>query len=116
MAPRLKLLRPLLEAARPRLDRPRSQRFGDPARASAAARGYGAAWRRLRDEVLERDGYVCRCSECRALGRVLEAHEVDHVIPKALGGTDDLGNLQAINGDCHRRKSQAEAAAARAAM
>lgn len=39
----------------------------------------------------------------------LVAHEVDHIIPKAEGGTDSPNNLRAINRDCHRRKTQAEA-------
>jgi len=39
----------------------------------------------------------------------LVAHEVDHIIPKAQGGTDDPGNLRAINRDCHRAKTQKEA-------
>jgi len=57
--------------------------------------------------VLERDGYICRCKHCRRAdhSRVLVATEVDHVIPKAKGGTDALDNLQAINAQCHRRKS-----------
>jgi 5-methylcytosine-specific restriction protein A len=33
------------------------------------------------------------------------ATEVDHIIPKAKGGTDDPSNLAAINAGCHRRKT-----------
>lgn len=80
---------------------------------SATERGYGWHWRKLRDQVLKRDRYVCRCDECKASGRVLAATEVDHRIPKAQGGTDDSSNLCAINSDCHKRKTQAEAAAGR---
>jgi len=39
---------------------------------------------------------------------VREATEVDHVIGKANGGTDDPGNLQAINHDCHKEKTALE--------
>ncbi|QDQ89154.1 HNH endonuclease [Alcaligenaceae bacterium SJ-26] len=81
-------------------------------RGSAADRGYGAAWRKLRLLVLRRDGWICRCDECRKTGRVRNASEVDHVIPKAEGGTDDSSNLRAINSDCHKTKTQAESARA----
>ena len=42
------------------------------------------------------------------MGRVRPATEVDHILPLADGGTDDLGNLQAINRECHARKTVAE--------
>lgn len=69
-----------------------------------------AEWQRLRQHVLWRDDGVCQCLDCRRLGRVLRAHEVDHVVPVWEGGTDDPSNLQAINRDCHRAKTVAEAA------
>lgn len=86
--------------------------WGGNSRGSAAERGYGAAWRRLRLLVLKRDGWVCRCADCKAVGRVRNASEVDHIIPKAEGGTDHPDNLSAIHPDCHKRKTQAEAARA----
>ena len=42
------------------------------------------------------------------MGRVRPATEVDHILPLADGGTDDPGNLQAINQECHARKTVAE--------
>lgn len=71
-------------------------------------RGYGADWDRLRLFILRRDGGICRCADCARTGRVLVAHEVDHIVSKARGGTDDPSNLQAINRDCHKRKTQLE--------
>lgn len=82
-------------------------------RGSAERRGYDSEWRRVRREVLKRDRYLCRCDECQAAKRVLPATEVDHRIPKFEGGTDAPGNLYAINSDCHKRKTQAEAQRAR---
>ena len=73
--------------------------------ASRQSRGYGAEWDRLRVVVLKRDCGICMCARCKADGVVRVAHEVDHVIPKSKGGTDDLANLQAINRDCHQRKT-----------
>ena len=72
---------------------------------SRRARGYGPEWDRLRLLVLQRDSYLCQCQQCRATGRVTPANEVDHIIPKSRGGRDNLGNLQAINHDCHMRKT-----------
>ncbi|MBA3654566.1 MAG: HNH endonuclease [Actinobacteria bacterium] len=54
--------------------------------------------RLLRAFVLERDG-----DRCRACGAV-ESLEVDHVLPRALGGTNDVENLQALCGPCNRKK------------
>ena len=73
----------------------------------------GRPWRRLRDQVLKRDGYVCQCDSCQQRIMPLVAHEVDHIISLAEGGTDDPGNLMAINRDCHAKKTQAEAARGR---
>ncbi|WJJ93429.1 HNH endonuclease [Neopusillimonas aromaticivorans] len=73
----------------------------------------GRPWRRLRDQILERDGYLCQCEGCQRRALPLVAHEVDHIKPISQGGTDDPGNLRAINRDCHRAKSQAEAQRAR---
>ena len=70
----------------------------------------------LRKLVLERDGYLCQCTHCKAEFRVTLATEVDHVVSKAIAKTrgwtdeqiEDQSNLAAINGDCHKRKTQEE--------
>lgn len=80
---------------------------------SSAERGYGTRWRKLREIVLRRDAGICRCAECARLGRVRIATEVDHIRPKAEGGTDDLSNLRAIAKECHKIKTQAESKRAR---
>lgn len=72
-------------------------------------RGYGWRWQQLRKRVLARDGYLCQCEDCQKRPMPLVAHEVDHIIPKAEGGTDAPDNLRAINKDCHRRKTLMEA-------
>lgn len=77
--------------------------------ASRHDRGYGRAWQQLRQTVLERDRYLCQCAVCRSSNRVRLATEVDHIVPKARGGTDALSNLQAINADCHKLKTLADA-------
>lgn len=72
---------------------------------SRQSRGYGAEWDKKRIRILERDHYLCQCRHCKAAGRVSPASEVDHITPKAKGGSDDDSNLQAINSDCHKRKN-----------
>ena len=75
---------------------------------AATPRDRGSRWRRIRQQVLDRAGWVCQCSDCASMGRVRPATEVDHILPLADGGTDEVGNLQAINRECHARKTVAE--------
>ena len=78
---------------------------------SRQSRGYGAEWDRLREQILQRDGYMCHCPDCQGGKlRALPAHEVDHIKPKAWfrsgkvkGNPDDPCNLRAVNRDCHKR-------------
>ncbi|HEY1668600.1 MAG TPA: HNH endonuclease signature motif containing protein [Trebonia sp.] len=58
--------------------------------------------KRLRYEVLRRDGYACRYCGAKAPGVELA---VDHVVPKALGGTDDPSNLVAACAACNSGKT-----------
>lgn len=85
--------------------------WSHPGRESRQARGYGAAWDRLRRQVLQRDCGVCQA--CARVGLFHPGSEVDHIVPKAEGGTDDLSNLQTICTEQHRLKTQAESARAR---
>lgn len=69
-------------------------------------RGYGWRWQKLRQRILERDKYLCQI--CLAAGRITVASEVDHIINKASGGTDDPDNLQSACGPCHKAKTLQE--------
>ena len=75
----------------------------DHTRQSRHARGYGSQWDKLRAEVMTRDMRLCQ--PCLKDDRVTAAHAVDHITPKAKGGTDDLANLQAICRRCHLDKT-----------
>lgn len=79
----------------------RPQRTG-----STTERGYGHAWRKLRERVLQRDDYLCL--QCRAKALIVEATDVDHIIPKHDGGTDELSNLQSLCAPCHKEKTAKE--------
>lgn len=65
--------------------------------------------KRLRFEVLRRDGHACRY--CGATAPDVKLH-VDHVIPVSLGGTDDPENLVAACVDCNAGKSSSSPDAA----
>ena len=81
---------------------------------SRQSRGYDAAWEKTRKAVLDAACWQCKCPQCRVALVPLPANEVDHIFPKAkakrLGWTraqmDAPSNLQAINSDCHKRKTQ----------
>lgn len=64
--------------------------------------GYKGDWLRIRAQVLEEEPF------CRICGA--PATTVDHIIPKARGGTDDRSNLQALCNECRRRKDAKDAA------
>ena len=65
----------------------------------------------MRKHVLSRDKGLCQV--CLAAGKYRPATQVDHILPKACGGTEVEGNLQAIGRACHPAKTAGEAAAAK---
>lgn len=65
-------------------------------------------WRRTRKRILARDRHTCACGNPATI--------VDHVINVKAGGSPADSNLQAICDPCHKKKTNAEAAAARAAL
>lgn len=71
-------------------------------RPSAASRGYGREWRRIRLLQLGEQPF---CEDCRDAGRVTAATEVDHVIPLARGGTHARDNRRSLCKPCHSRKT-----------
>ena len=72
-------------------------------------RGYGWQWQKRRAAVLKAEPL---CRPCAQAGRATAAQHVDHIVPKAKGGTDDMDNLQPICVACHDEKTEAEAAEA----
>jgi len=60
----------------------------------------------MRAETLRKDDYLCR--NCRSNGIVTSATEVDHIVPKAQGGTDAPTNRQSLCHACHKAKTLAE--------
>ncbi|MCC8381544.1 HNH endonuclease [Xenorhabdus sp. PB30.3] len=69
-------------------------------------RGYGSQWDKLKTRVKQRDNFLCQ--HCLRQGRVVTGTTVDHIQPKAHGGTDALSNLQLLCEACHRQKTATE--------
>ena len=63
-----------------------------------------AVTKRTRYEVMKRDNFTCRY--CRSTENPLT---IDHVVPVALGGTDDPSNLVAACQDCNYGKGSSAA-------
>ena len=58
---------------------------------------------KLRFEVLQRDGFTCQACGAKAVdGAILE---VDHILPRARGGSNDPLNLQTLCSHCNGGKS-----------
>jgi len=74
---------------------------------SRHARGYGYAWVKLTKTIRKRDSNLCQ--PCMRQGMLTQAYAVDHIKPKAKGGTDEPSNLQCICTPCHDAKTEAEA-------
>lgn len=73
---------------------------------TAAQRGYGAEWRKIRNAVVKRDKGLCQ--PCKRTGVIRPGSSVDHIRAKAHGGTDDPSNLECICTACHRAKTARE--------
>jgi len=109
--PRLRMLKPrVTRELHGNVVRTRSERSGmwksDAVRGNRHQRGYGTVWEKLRREVMERDDGLCQ--SCLERGRVTAGNEVDHIVPRVMGGTDELKNLRLLCSDCHAAKSREE--------
>ena len=82
-------------------------KWGDKRRGTAAERGYGWQWQQLRKRILARDKGLCQ--QCLKAGKYRPARDVDHIVHKANGGTDDVSNLQSLCSACHKAKTATEA-------
>lgn len=66
-------------------------------------RGYGTDWEKMRAETLEADKGLCQAHLRQ--GIIKPGNQVDHIIPKSQGGTDEPNNRQTLCIDCHKSKT-----------
>lgn len=76
----------------------------DP-RPNSRARGYDHSWEKTAAAVRREEPW-CRLHLARNQ-KVSTAH-VDHIVPRARGGTDDRSNLQGLCSSCHSSKTVRE--------
>lgn len=76
----------------------RPKRIDASPRPSSSAQGYGRTWQRLRRMVLAGQPV---CADCQRA----PATEVDHIVSKRKGGTDDRSNLIGLCCSCHSKKT-----------
>ncbi len=67
---------------------------------------YGTqAWKRLRAQVVMRDGYQCIARDCNTPDRGIGGRLiVDHVVERRKGGADHPSNLRTFCPDCDNRR------------
>lgn len=75
-------------------------------KSGGASRTSTAPWRAV--HRMARKVLPYECARCGIDGRDVKL-ELDHVIPVAEGGADDIGNAQWLCPACHKPKTQAEA-------
>lgn len=80
--------------------RARRDAAGDALRGTAAQRGYGGRWQRVRALFLRAHPL---CAECAQQGVTTAATDVHHLVPRRAGGTDEESNLRALCHSCHSR-------------
>lgn len=85
--------------------RKRDYRAEDRIRGNRHARGYGTRWDAIAAQVKHEEPL---CRPCKARAKISATTQVDHIVPKAKGGTDDRSNLQGICDDCHALKTAHE--------
>lgn len=70
---------------------------------SAASRGYGSKWRRVRALVLRQAGGLCQ--RCKARGRTRRATQVHHIDHDPTGPERlNPDNLEPLCDDCHYQR------------
>ena len=57
----------------------------------------------VREKIFECDNY--QCQSCHKIDLVAKSLQIDHIIPLAQGGANDLSNLQTLCAKCNREKS-----------
>ena len=89
-----------------RQDKQKSGWKSNSERGTSHERGYGAKWRKKRLHVLRRDNYLCQL--CIRQNKLTAATDVDHIVSKSAGGSENESNLQSLCRKCHKIKTAKE--------
>ncbi|GBO55217.1 HNH endonuclease [Pseudanabaena sp. lw0831] len=57
----------------------------------------------VREKIFERNNY--QCQSCQKIDLTAKSLHIDHIIPLAQGGANDMSNLQTLCAKCNREKS-----------
>ena len=96
-----------LKLLKPRLLPPTTKGWApDAVRGNRHQRDYGYEWEKKRARILKRDEGLCQ--PCLRMDRVTVATQVDHIIQRASGGSEEDSNLQSICLSCHKEKTARE--------
>jgi 5-methylcytosine-specific restriction protein A len=57
----------------------------------------------VREKIFERNNY--QCQSCQKIDITAKSLQIDHIIPLAQGGTNDMSNFQTLCAKCNRGKS-----------
>jgi RNA-directed DNA polymerase len=49
-----------------------------------------------------------KCSHCEFIFKNEDVMEVDHIVPRAIGGKDEYKNLQLLHRHCHEVKTKTD--------
>jgi len=60
---------------------------------------------KIKEAVLNRDGYVCQDCGITANSDSGPTMHVDHIVPRSRGGSNDMSNLQCLCSTCNNMKS-----------
>ena len=65
----------------------------------SSLKGTGSSnkWRKIREQIIRRDGCCQMCGSDERLS-------VDHIVPRTLGGDDNPNNLQVLCSSCNSSK------------
>jgi 5-methylcytosine-specific restriction protein A len=80
---------------------------------STYRRGRPLQWERVRRGILRRDHGLCVAMLPSGQRCGARANQVDHIVPRSAGGSDEMANLQSLCLFHHQQKTAVEANAAR---
>jgi len=63
---------------------------------------------KLKEEIHKNQNYLCNCCNIFTISlnnKNIYRHQIDHIIPRCIGGSNDKSNLQSLCSNCHSIKT-----------